>query len=285
MKFCEHGLGLCPRARALRWAHVWVRCLHGHVHAHVCRGGGAWRCAQGTQCLCGCHTRVCMYVGPRISICQRVQVCVYTRVSPCCLLLQVGGVSTSFSQVCSLSVTCSLLFCFLQPPVPAPTSRSPSKDSSSSSASALTFQLIPALKAQMFPGTPQACHLGWVLSPCSIFSSVKWTPNSQTRMKGLARDLVYRERWTNATHRDVPSGDNGDDVSLVILSLSRVRLLATPWTAARLFFTISRSLLTLTSTELVMPSNHLIVCCHLLLLTSIFPSIRVFCSSSSCKPG
>ena len=103
---------------------------------------------------------------------------------------------------------------------PSPTFRSLSKDSSS--ASALTFQLIPALKAQMFPGTPQPCHLGWVLSPCSIFSSVKWTPNSQTRMKGLARDLVYRERWTNATHRDVPSGDNGDDVSLVIPSLSCV---------------------------------------------------------------
>ena len=43
-----------------------------------------------------------------------------------------------------------------------------------------------------------------------------------------------------------------------------------------LSFTISRSLLRLMSVELVMPSNHLILCCPLLLLPSIFPSIRVF---------
>ena len=45
---------------------------------------------------------------------------------------------------------------------------------------------------------------------------------------------------------------------------------------ASLSFTISQSLLKLTSTELVMPSNHLIVCHPLLLLLSIFPSIKVF---------
>ena len=53
----------------------------------------------------------------------------------------------------------------------------------------------------------------------------------------------------------------------------------TPWTAAlwtSLSFTISRSFLKLMSIELVMPSNHLILCCPLLLLPSIFPSIRVF---------
>ena len=55
----------------------------------------------------------------------------------------------------------------------------------------------------------------------------------------------------------------------------------TPWTAAHqasLSFTISRSFLKLMSIELVMPSNHLILCCPLLLLPSIFPSIRVFSS-------
>ena len=55
----------------------------------------------------------------------------------------------------------------------------------------------------------------------------------------------------------------------------------TPWTAAcqaSLSFTISQSLLKLMSGELVMPSNHLIFCCPLLLLSSIFPSIRVFSS-------
>ena len=58
---------------------------------------------------------------------------------------------------------------------------------------------------------------------------------------------------------------------------------ATPWTAARqafLSFTISRSLLKLMSIELVMPSNHLILCCPLLLPTSIFQSIRVFSNES-----
>ena len=58
---------------------------------------------------------------------------------------------------------------------------------------------------------------------------------------------------------------------------------ATPWTAARqasLSFTISWSLLKLMSIKSVMPSNHLILCCPLLVLPSIFPSITVFSSQS-----
>ena len=65
--------------------------------------------------------------------------------------------------------------------------------------------------------------------------------------------------------------------------LSYVRLFTTPWTAAcqaSLFFTISRSLLKLMSIESLMPCNHLILCCPLLLLPSIFPSIRVFSDES-----
>ena len=56
-----------------------------------------------------------------------------------------------------------------------------------------------------------------------------------------------------------------------------------PWTAARqasLSITNSRSLLKLMSIESVMPSNHLILCCPLLLLPSVFPSIRVFSNGS-----
>ena len=62
-------------------------------------------------------------------------------------------------------------------------------------------------------------------------------------------------------------------------SLSRVRLFATPWIAARqasLSITNSRSSPKLMCIELVMPSSHLMLCRALLLLPSIFPSIRVF---------
>ena len=66
-------------------------------------------------------------------------------------------------------------------------------------------------------------------------------------------------------------------------SLSCVQLFVTPWTAARqasLSITNSRSLLKLMSIESMMPSNHLILICPLLLPPSIFPSIRVFSNES-----
>ena len=62
-----------------------------------------------------------------------------------------------------------------------------------------------------------------------------------------------------------------------------VQLFLIPWAAtlqASLSFTVSRSLLKLMSIESVMPSNHLILCLPLLLLPSIFPSIRVFSNES-----
>ena len=73
-------------------------------------------------------------------------------------------------------------------------------------------------------------------------------------------------------------------VFVVAHSLGHVHLFATPWTSARHFslsFTISRSLLKVMSIESVMPSNHLILCCPLLLLPLIFPSIRVFSNKSA----
>ena len=68
-----------------------------------------------------------------------------------------------------------------------------------------------------------------------------------------------------------------------VQSLSHVRLFVTPWTATHqdsLSITNSQSLLKLMSIKSVMPSNHLILCCPLLLLPSIFPSIRVFSNES-----
>ena len=62
------------------------------------------------------------------------------------------------------------------------------------------------------------------------------------------------------------------------------QLFVTAWTAAckaSLSFTISQSLLKLTSIESMMPSNHLILCCLLLFLPSVFPSMRVFFSESA----
>ena len=84
-----------------------------------------------------------------------------------------------------------------------------------------------------------------------------------------------------------PSGKPPKEVSSVqfssVQSLSHVRLSATPWTAAlqaSLSITKSHNLPKLMSIELVMPSNHLFLCCPLLLPPSIFPSIRVFSNNS-----
>ena len=74
-----------------------------------------------------------------------------------------------------------------------------------------------------------------------------------------------------------------DSTSQSVQLLSCVGLFVTPWTAARqasLSITSFQSLLKLMPIESVMPSNHLILCCPLLLLPSIFPSIRVFSNDS-----
>ena len=102
----------------------------------------------------------------------------------------------------------------------------------------------------------------------------------------MERPLEHRLRSENLLRF---SNDHGKSQSVNInaissvQSLSRVRLFATPWTAARqasLSITNSQNLLKLTSIESVMPSNHLILCCPLLLLPSIFPSIRVISNES-----
>ena len=78
--------------------------------------------------------------------------------------------------------------------------------------------------------------------------------------------------------------DQGSNLSVSSVQwLTHVQLFATPWTSAHqasLSITNSQSLLKLMSTESVMPSNHLILCRPLLLLPSIFPSIRVFSNKS-----
>ena len=95
--------------------------------------------------------------------------------------------------------------------------------------------------------------------------------------------VVYRcESWTikKAEHQRIYGYQRGKQLEEgSVQSLSLVRLFATPWTAARQAspsITHSQSLLKLMSIELVMLSNHCIFCRPLLLLPSIFPSIRVF---------
>ena len=86
--------------------------------------------------------------------------------------------------------------------------------------------------------------------------------------------LVFLQEWT---FLDMLS------VSVSAQSLSHVRLFVTPWTAGRqasLSFTNSWSLLKLMSINYMMPSNHLIFCHPLVLLPSIFLSIRVFFNDS-----
>ena len=78
-------------------------------------------------------------------------------------------------------------------------------------------------------------------------------------------------------HNNMPDWVNLYNWLCSVQSLRHVWLYETPWTAARqasLSITNSWSLLKLMSTELVMPSNYLILCCPLLLLPSIFPRIR-----------
>ena len=95
--------------------------------------------------------------------------------------------------------------------------------------------------------------------------------------------------WDSAilqrTLKDITQWKNHVFISLVTLTissvqlLSRVRLFVTPWTAVHqpsLSITNSQSLLRLTSIGSVMPSNYFILCHCLLLLPSVFPSIRVF---------
>ena len=122
--------------------------------------------------------------------------------------------------------------------------------------------------APLCPSGPGVLHLSDTYgSPlCAMHCSRFW------------RNRVNEEHRSTCPQEAVILGASQTGLS-VVQSLSPVQLLATPWTAARqasLSITSSWNLLKLTSIELVMLYNHLILCCSLLLLPSIFPSIRVF---------
>ena len=104
-------------------------------------------------------------------------------------------------------------------------------------------------------------------------------------MKRISRRNYSSFPWRQCNKYDVKIYSN-NPVTLEegsVQLLSHVQFFATPWTAvlqASLSITNSLSLLKLMSIKLVMPSNHLIFCCPLLLLPSVFPSIRVFSNES-----
>ena len=107
-------------------------------------------------------------------------------------------------------------------------------------------------------------------------------------MKPEDLTLEYASVWRLGRASRSSSRQWKEDIYVNVLinsvkSLSRVWLFVTPWAAAHqasLSITNSRSLLKLMSIESVMPSNHLILCCPLLLPLSIFPSIRIFSDES-----
>ena len=118
-------------------------------------------------------------------------------------------------------------------------------------------------------GSPRI--LEWVACPFSRESS---QPRNWTEVSCIAGGFFTNWPMTEA----IPLQHCKATISLVQL-LSRILLFVTLWTAARqasLSITNSQSLLKLMSIKLVMPSNHLILCHPLLLLPSVFPSIRVF---------
>ena len=107
----------------------------------------------------------------------------------------------------------------------------------------------------------------YLIACCCCYSVARWSPGT-----GEPGGLP-----SMGSHR---VGHDWRDLAAAAAA-GGLRLFVTPWTAAcqaSLSFLIPQSLLTLRSIELVMPSNHLTLCCPLLLLPSIFPSIRAFFS-------
>ena len=121
----------------------------------------------------------------------------------------------------------------------------------------------------------------WALSSnsCVTWARTVASPRPLASIPHPEHEMRLEQMTLQVLPRPAPWSIFSIDSAVDLQSLSRVQLSATPWTAAHqasLSFTISQSLLKLMSIESVMPSNHLALCRLLLLLPSIFPSIRVF---------
>ena len=164
----------------------------------------------------------------------------------------------------------------------------------------ITLNLVKVVKIKVTQSCPTLCDLmdytvhgilharilEWVAFPISRGSS---QPRDWTQVSHIAGGFFTS--WATREALGVPSKKNlkwkfrfSSIQFSSAQSLSRVRLFATPRTAARqasLSITNSWSLFKLMSIESVMPCNHFILCCPLLLLPSIFPSITVFSNESA----
>ena len=150
-------------------------------------------------------------------------------------------------------------------------------------------EIFPIKPASVLAKLPQSCLTLCNPMDCTLPGSsvhgilrariLEWVAISFSRGSSQPRDWTYIS-WFSCIGRQFLYHSKASSVQL----LSHVRLFATPWTAAcqaSLSITNSRSLLKLMFIELVMPSNHLILCCPLLLPPSVFPSIRVFSNESA----
>ena len=138
---------------------------------------------------------------------------------------------------------------------------------------------------------PQACLWGSALPLPRKPASLDLGPGNRKHLNGAISGLSVKSFPRFQYHHalcsqmlEIPFGEClCPEQFCSVQSLTRVQLFVTPWTAARqasLSLTNSWSLLKLMSFELMMPSNHPTFCHPLLLLPSIFPSIRVFSNES-----
>ena len=123
----------------------------------------------------------------------------------------------------------------------------------------------------------------WTGEQCLLPRGPAFRPAQQLGSRGnvspLLPDLSFSEKQKRARDPDFYMNSLNLQIWVVVQLPSCVRLFTTPWSAAHqasLSLTISLSLPKFMSTESVMPSNHLILCCPLLLLPSVFLSVRVF---------
>ena len=126
-------------------------------------------------------------------------------------------------------------------------------------------------------------YIEWIKNKILLYNTENYNPYFVIMEKNMKIMYLYVYLTHFAIKQKLTHHHKSTTVE-VAQSLGRVQLFATPWTAARqasLSFTISQSLLKPMSIELVMPPNHLILCHPLLLLPSIFPSIRVFSNESA----